>query len=698
MNDIHARLHLLKTGALVLSIGLSAPVSASFFEDIDVSFGGFVRAEMAARTTALENPNNQGGNYFNDQTLQRTAYVPPALLPVLGGSDGLLQVLLPGTELGEWGSIAIPLFGDNIRRGDEIVSVDNDFNYTVLRAEGEVGIRFSPELRLIARARAIYDPTFYDEWDARSVRQYNGGVEGGADFDERLYTRAPNYFDYIVAGGGKPNPLEWSGRDYQVYFPALVLEYNTGDLNVRVGNQQIAWGQSIFFRVFDLPNGLDLRRHSILDRALEEFSDKRVPMLSARVSWQMTDSVLLDSYVGKFQPTVLGNPNTPYNIIPVQFTVQDRYEQGGYDDELVYGLRLKADYGQWGWQAAASRRYGPEGVYRWTKSNVNKQLTGPLGSLVNVLYAAKVPAGDGGFCNGGAFDATLCRRFADSGEALANTPFEASPGGVYSADEWFRYAAEVRLDAITGLNASITDFDGSPDIYASPVENAAQAAAQLNTFFIAANDSLRGHIERQYFQENVFALGVSYVNESDNDFLNQLIFNIEAQYTPERTFTNITLGQEYIKQDEYTVSLVIDKWHRFFADFPGTYIVFQALTKNRSDLVGRHLSGYGGKPLDKLDPTATRATTGKNDNATYVVFGFLQPFPNKIWEIEFATLFDPEGGIFAQPGVRWNPGKGVTVEGFYNYINGELWGNPNDNLLSTLDFAEEFTLRLTYQF
>jgi hypothetical protein len=696
MKKIELRRSTLAAGVLAAGFGLSPAVAiADWFSDIDVSFGGFVRQETAFRTTGLENPNNQGGNYFNDQTLPRTAFVPPALLPVLGGSDGLLQVLLPGTELGQLGSIALPIFSDTVRRGDEIASVDNDFNYLILRAEGELGITFSSNLRFIARARAIYDPRVYDEFDARNVEQFNNGIESGRNFDRRLYGGRPNYFEYIVAGGSKPVPLEWTGSDYQIYFPAMLLEYNSGDFALRLGNQQIAWGQSIFFRVFDLPNGLDLRRHSILDRALEEFSDKRVPMLSLRATYQATDNILLDGYVGKFQPTILGNPNTSYNIIPVQFTVQDSYKDGGYDDELVYGLRVKGDYGQWGFQAAASRRYGPEGVYRWTKSGVNKQLTGGLGSQVNLLYGLKQPVGSVGCPS---YNATTCRRFEDSGEALANTPFEASPGGVYTADEWFRYAAEVRLDAVTGLNASITDFDGSEDVYATPVENAQQAYAQLNTFFIAANNSLRGHIVREYFQENVFALGLSYVNESDNDFLNQLIFNLEVQYTPERTFTNITLGREYIKQDEYIVSLVIDKWHRFFNEFPGTYIVFQALTKNRSDLVGRHLSGYGGKPFDELDPTATRATTGKNDNANYIVFGFLQPFPNKIWEIEFASLFDPEGGIFVQPGLRWNPGKGVTVEGFYNFIDGGLWGNPNNNLISTLDFAEEFTLRLTYQF
>lgn len=706
---------LLKASVVAAGLSMTLPVHADdfwgdWFNDVSMSFGGFVRAESAVKMTAAENMFNQGGNVFNDRTVERRAYVPPALLPIasdllpnlpldLGNVlSGLLGMGAGGPAAGEWGGIVLPGFGDTVKRGDQIATTDNDFNYLVLRTEAELGLNFGYHWRFIARARALFDPTVYDEFDARDLNGVHGGI--GADRmtnDPRLYRERPNYFDYVVAGGRNGNPLEWTGRNYQVYFPALMLEFNSGDFNVRVGNQQIAWGQSIFFRVFDIPNGLDLRRHSILDRGMEEFSDKRVPMLSVRATYQMTDNILLDGFVGKFQPTVLGNPNTPYNIIPAQFSIQDMYREGGYDNDPVYGLRVKGDWGQWGFQAAASRRYGTEGVFRWTKSGVNKQLTGGLGSLVNVLYAAKLPAGANGDCSSAAGPA-LCRRFADSGEALANSPFEASPGGVYSAEEWFTYAAAARLDAVTGLNAGIAEFDGSLDIYATPAATVAEAAAQLDTFFIAANNSLRGHIAREYFQENVFALGASYVVESDNDFLNQLIFNLEAQYTPERTYTAIDLNQNFIKQDEYTISLVIDKWHRFFNQFPGTYIVFQALTKNRSDLVGRHLSGYGGKPLDQLDKNATTAVTGKNSNATYVVFGFTQPFPNKIWEIEFATLFDPEGGIFAQPGVRWNPGKGITVEGFYNYVNGNLWGNPNDNLLSTLDFADEFTLRLTYQF
>src|SRR3546814_11138782 len=92
----------------------------------------------------------------------------------------------------------------------------------------------------------------------------------------------------------------------------------------------------------------------------------------------------------------------------------------------------------------------------------------------------------------------MALRGKTSGEVLAGTPFEASPGGVYSAQEWFNYAAKVRLDGVSGLNSSIDEFPDSQAIYASHVDNYQQAVNELNTFFIAAGGALRGHIARDY--------------------------------------------------------------------------------------------------------------------------------------------------------------------------------------------------------
>ena len=668
---------------------------AGMFGDIDIRANGFVRVESALGTASEDNRNNQGGNVLNNRTVARTAYCPPALC---GGNWGGIPFgvnIPPGTPV--LGPITDGLglggvgFSDNLRRGDYVRDFEDDLNYGVLRAESEVQLSFSREWTLIGRIRALYAPDVIDGFDPGSVSDLQGGLSGG---EPDLYRQKPNYFEFKVEGGGNPNPLEWAGKDYLVYLPALVLDYNSGGLNVRVGNQSIAWGQSIFFRVFDVPSGLDYRRHLILDRGLEEFSDKRQPSLSVRATYQASETILADAFVSKFQPTIYPNPGTPYNVIPVQFTVHERYKQGGFDDELNFGLRLKGDYGQWGWQAMAVRRYNPDGTFRWTESGVNKPLSGALGSIVNLAYNAKLPYGGSGPC-----DPAICRLYGDIGEALSHTPFEASPAGVYSAEEWFNYAADVRLNGLTGLNASIEDFAASRDVYATAIDlpgavsteaSRRQADAQLNTFFMAGGGSLRGHIERVYHEEDVFGLGVSYVNESDNDFLNQLIFNLEVQYTPERNFTSTSLSQRAIEQDEYTISLVMDKWHRLFREFPGTYMVFQALTKNRSDLVGRHLSGFGG--------SENQAPPGKSGNANYMVFGFLQPFPNKIWAIEFASLLDLDGGLLAQPLLQWNPGKGVTVEAYYNFITGDLWGKPTDNLMSTVNYAEEVSVRVAYQF
>ncbi|WP_373080908.1 DUF1302 family protein [Zhongshania sp.] len=672
----------------VISSGKVLASDESWFEEIDFSYNGFVRAESAVSTSGVENPNNQGGNTFNDQTISRQAYLPPALNPTSAPLNGLLGSGAPGA----WGTTPLP-FSDTIRRGDFIKDTDNDFNYTVLRAEVEFTAAITYELRFIARIRAMFDPEIYDSFDANDVANFQGGIQGGPGVSGKLYEGTPSYFDYVADQGGNPNPLEWAGSNYQIYFPTFLFEYASGDLALRLGNQQIAWGQAIFFRVFDTPNGLDLRRHSLLDRGLEEFSDKRVPMLSLRATYQVSNNVLADGYIGRFQPTVFGNPNTPYNIIPTQFNIADTYESGNYDEKLSAGFRLKGDYGQWGWQASYVSKYGTEGTFAWRKSGINKPLSGDIGNLINNAYDSKAE-------NCAVYDPAACRLYSDSGEALANSPFSASPGGVYTADEWFKYAAEARLDAIGGLNAAIEEFDGSTDIYASSNADVGQSVAQLNTFFMAAGGSLRGTLERRYHREDDFAVGVSYVNESENNFLNQLIFNVEVQYTPNRSYTSPTLSQQAIEDDEYTVALVVDKWHRFFKELPGTYLVFQALTKNKSDLVGRHLSGYGRVGLEGLsDGDTSTVKNEKKGNANYIVFGFLQPTDNKIFEIELATLVDLDGGILFQPGIRWNPGKGLTVEAFYNHIDGSLWGdNPNSNVISSLDFADEASLRVTYQF
>lgn len=633
----------------------------------DATFSSFVRLDAAASTTSKENPNNQGTNRFQDIAVDRQTFVPPSLAG------------LPRNDNNNW-NVPLPLFSDTLRRGDLVPSTNDNFNYLALRGESELQLRFSRSLRFVGRLRGIYDPGVYDEFDARSLDGLQGtGIIGG---DPALYHGRPNYLEARGRNGRSLNPLELAGRDYMIDAPALLMEYRSGGLTLRGGNQQIAWGQAIFFQTLDLPNGLDFRRHLILDRAFEEFSDKRVPKLSVRATYQK-GTFVADTYVGKFQPTVLSNPNTPFNIIPSQFTVYENYFAGDYDTKIDGGIRLKSDYGSWGWQAVFVSRYNPLGTFSWARSGVDSPLTGGLGSTANLAYAVKLPICDG------TQNPTLCRNSSNPGEALSKTPFVPEPGGVYSGDEWFEYAADARLNGLEGFNQAVREFPDLKDVYVTEAQSVEELKNELDTLMVAAGGSYRGYIERDYHRENVFGLGASYVTETSIDALNAIIFNLEVQYTPKRKFINPTLSSTPLQSDEWVASLVMEKWTRWTAAFPAAYLVGQYQFRSESDLVGRHLSGYGGNQDKVADGIA---------NSHYIVLAALQPFPGRKYVFEFATLYDVKGGILVQPLLQWNIGSGFGAEVFYNYINGNLYGERTDNVLSSINWADEVAIRLRYAF
>jgi hypothetical protein len=587
---------------------------------MDFSFSGMVRSETAF-SAGTSNPLNQRGNVYNRKTV---------------GRDSSL----------------IGFFADTTTRNGQ--PNDPTLNMQLFRGQFEANVKLSESWTAVAKLHALFDPGSYNEFDPNKV---------GSNAAGELYG-APNYFDFEVEGKNNPNPLEWTGENYQVYFPALFLEYNQGPLNVRLGNQQIAWGQAIFFRVLDIPNGLDLRRHSVLDYVPEEFSDKRIPTLALRTTYQFAGQWMFDSYVSQFRPSVVPNPNTPYNVIASQFTIHDRYDD--YDDKIDFGVRLKGQLGDFGLQAVVARRYNPDGVYRWTESGVNRDIPGLVGS----------------------------------GAVLANTPFEVDSTGVWSSEEWFNYAARARLDGVAGLNSAVRDFQpwtGLLNAFEAP--NYTIARQELDLFFQLAggalvgtnNAGLRGHLEREYDLETNIGGGVSYVFSGEpGSFTDQLIVNFEALYTPDRVFTNPGLNKEFLTEDEVVLALVAEKYQRFSSDLPATYMVGQVLHRTESDLFGRHMGGYGGR--------TEYEAPGESGGYTAFAFAVQQPFENLIWRADLAVLYDMGGGLLVQPAIRWKPNGTFTMEAYYNYIDGTIGGNPNDNALSTVDYADEFVVRLGIQF
>jgi Protein of unknown function (DUF1302) len=593
---------------------LVCAVSAIEAAAVEVDVSGFIRQEAAYKLNDDKNIFNQHGNRYNGKTVVNS-------------------------------------LGSNITRS--IDSKDNDWNLMATRVELDFQISISDNWKGFVKARGYFDNNVYSDYGD------------------------PNFFE-VPLRGDCGTALEVCGDNYMVDLPSAYLDYNNGPLWLRLGNQQIAWGEAIFFRVADVANGLDLRRHGVLDWAAEEFADERVPGLGVRGSYRFRNDWEFEFFVQQFNASIYGNENTPYNVIPRQFVVHQEEGFDKVDDAWNTGLRLQGQLGELGLQFFAVSRRNPDGVFRWTESEVNP------------FAGTGVPALEG------------------LGALLAQTPFEISELGVYTGEEWYNYAAATRLNGTTGLNAAINEFAASQALGAFEIntdpagacvgafgitDTQTCGALELDVFFDAGAGGalggglgpLRGHIAREYPYENVFGFGTNYVFFGEPDtLLDQLVVRFEATITPDKKFTNPSLSRDYIEEDEWAASLVFEKYHRFSSSFPATFMVAQYMFRSEADLYGRHLSGNDNTGEPKGD-----------ENFHAVAFALQQPFPNLIWRVDLAVLYDLKGGLLVQPGIRWKPDSHLSVELYANILDSD---GGNDDIIETVEWADELGLRVGYQF
>lgn len=575
----------------------------------DWEVSGFVREEIAVRVGGEDNPFNQQGNVFNGKSVPNT---------------GLGPLLAPGVA------------PDTLTRPASWKD-SNTFNMFATRLELALDGKLNENLAAHVKLRGFYD----------GVGQVDSAFRG------------ENIFEQEFRGSRGGTPFEVARKDWMLDLPAAYIDYNKGPLWLRFGNQQIAWGESIFFRVLDVTNGLDLRRHSILDVAAEEYSDKRVPSLALRASFRVNNDWEVEGFGQRFQPTVLAGDNSPYNTIPSQFNVQ---EKEGYDrvkDDWTFGGRVRGKLGEFGVQLMAVNRRNPDGVVRWTDSRAG---------------------------------------------GLAGTSFEAGSGrGVYSAAEWFHYASSVGLDGIGGLESAINEFPATLGLGSAAVAagcggtvsgssislSGAAASCVLDTFFdpVVGLGNLRGHLTREYPRESVFGFSVNHIFEGEPDSLmDQLVARFELTHTPNKKFTNPTLSRRYLEKDETQFALILEKYHKFSAEVPATYIVAQWLHKTESDLFGRHLSGLNNKPGER--PKGL-------DSFNALALAVQQPSKTLEWRTDLTLLTDLRGGWLFQPGVKWKPNKSFQLDVYGNLIRTD---GGNDDFGSAIESANEVFLRGTFYF
>ena len=644
--------------------GLSMTGVASAF---DIKVAGFIRQEMAYNIGSKENPWLRGS---------------PDIYK--GGVGNLPSAASghPGAEL-FWdcfttGTCAnIP--GNDLPAGfvKPDLKQDNDWNLMATRAEVDFKMRFSENLTGFAKVRGYFQHDIQDEYTV--PKEFR---DGGDD----------NHFK--VSNHGKcASILEVCDDNFMIDLPSLYLDYQKGPLWVRIGQQQIAWGEAIFFRVMDVPNGLDLRRHSFLDLASEEYADERIGAPAVRLSYNLSQNWEIEAFAQMFQPTVHPRIGTPYAFINSPYVIRNDIGFDGFDDYINGGIRLRGDVGDWGLQFMAVTRHNPDPVFKWGVSN-------------QTFYDA-IP-GLGGFST---------QPFKINSNRILGQPFSPSVGGkegpfngTTNSTDWMVGAAMSGLDGVETLNvlardfpfvgAFFTNFFATPVFPGAPVvmpnadpangvwvTNAEEAVVAIDTFLSVLGDVGADFIPT-YPSENIFGFAATYVFFSEPDsWLDQLVFRFETTYTPDKKWTN-NGAKKPIEEDEYVWVIGLEKYHRLSQDFPATYFSFQWMHKSESDFVGHHLSTLGGD-IDK-------GPSGGEEHGGWdaVAFAFTQPSPTLKWRFGFSFLYDFNGSWLSQPSVTYKPNSEWTVDMFVTVMDSQDYAAA----LTPIDWTDEVTLRIGYQF
>ena len=594
----------------ILSAGLLAMPAAQAVE-VDVS--GFIRQEMAYSISNDQNPMNRG-----------TAVVSGTLPDSSGGPDFVKQDF----------------------------DYDNEWNMMATRAEVNFSIGISENVKAFVKVRGFYSADVFNDVS----------VENGA--------KDVNQFR-VDHHGKCASIFEVCDDDFMIDLPSAYIDYSEGDLWVRFGVQQIAWGEAIFFRVMDAPNGLDLRRHTFLDLASEEYADERISSPAIRVSYNLNSNWEIETFAQMFQPSVLPQAGTAYSVINNPFTVRNDVGFDKVNNKINAGVRLVGQLGDLGLQFMATARHNPDPIFKW--------------------QAGGQTALDPAFAGLGIGDFSSQPFRSTSVAGAIGAPGSGTLGGV----DWMTVAHLSGVDGVEAVNVLAREFDfiGSflsaqlglpgPD-YATSIED---GRLVLDAFSSAIGD-MEASIVPIYASENVFGFGANYIFYSEPDtWLDQLVVRFEMTYTPDKKFTN-NFSRNFIEEDEWVTGLVLEKYRRFSDDFPATFLVFQWMHKSESDLSGRHLRFLGGD--------ANKAPSGGEESGGWdaVSFAIQQPLPGLIWRLDMNVLYDLNGSYLIQPGARYKPNRSWTLEGFASFLDSK----DNAGALQPLAWADEVTLRLTYQF
>jgi len=165
------------------------------------------------------------------------------------------------------------------------------------------GLPWPAALRVRGRVAEEFAYRLHDPGDVSKLKTL-GWLEGKYTFSEwanlRVATRG--YYDAVFAATDRYPDNVVRNQEKELELREGILSLSYGDFDVRLGRQQIVWGEAISTFVTDVVNPKDFREF-----VLPDFSELRIPIVALDAQWRLAKNVTLEG---------VWTPDTAHNRLP----------------------------------------------------------------------------------------------------------------------------------------------------------------------------------------------------------------------------------------------------------------------------------------------------------------------------------------------------------------------------------------------
>ena len=174
-----------------------------------------------------------------------------------------------------------------------------------------------------------------------------------ADETDRIDSNLGSYNAFPVDVSKNDWTLMKAGKDdYRAEIWELYGDMKLGNLWLRLGKQQIVWGEMIGTRILDVINPLDMSWNMNFEP--EEFENIRIPNWSIRGSYLIDqpvfDELSIEGFLnpGDILPTQMADFGAPFNVMepfPPFMRIDEKDRRGDVEYGLRMGYQIKGVYG-----------------------------------------------------------------------------------------------------------------------------------------------------------------------------------------------------------------------------------------------------------------------------------------------------------------------------------------------------------------